>query len=138
MEKAVQHGDPETYHGRPENEDRGGDVLALGHEDVHRPRGQAGDARQHHSDRELLVHLYRVQPEETHGGVEEEGRLADQDDTGEEEDSGTDLDGVESVAEHHGREEDGDEGTGEDDAQCVRDVHEGDAGEGADEGEGPC
>ena len=133
MEEAVRHGYPQAYDGGPENEDLGGDVLALGHQDGHRPCGQAGSASQHHSDRELLVHLYRVQTEEARGSVEEEGRLADQDDAGEEEDTRTDLDVVESVAKHHGGEEDGDEGTGEDDAQGVWDVHEGDAGEGADE-----
>ena len=134
MEEAVGHGYPQAYDGGPENEDRGGDVLALGHEDGHRPCGQAGGASQHHSDRELLVHLYRT--EEARGSIEEEGRLADQDDAGEEEDTRTDLEGAESVAKHYGGEEDGDEGTGEDDAQGVRDVHEGDAGEGTDEGDG--
>ena len=71
--------------------------------------------------------------EETHRSVEYEGRSADQDNAREEEDTGTDLDRVESLVEHHDGEEDCDEGTGKDDAQGVRDVHEGDAGEGADE-----
>ena len=122
--------------GSPENENRGGDVLALGHEDVHGPGGQAGDARQHHSDREPLIDLYGVEMEDTHGRVEYEWRSTDQDDARQEEHTRTDLDRVESLVEHQDGEEDGDHGTGEDDAQGVRDVHEGDAGEGTDEGDG--
>ena len=81
-----------------------------------------------------LVRLYRVDRDvEKREGVKHEGRLTDQDDTREEEDPGNDLDYVEFVPQHDGREEDGDYGAGEDDAERVWDVHEGDAGEATDE-----
>ena len=102
-------------------------LLALGHQDVHRAACEAGGDGQHHSHRELVVGLLRVQVQDV--SLEEEGRLADQDNSGQEEDNGDDLDGVEFVIEHQGGEDDGDEGTGEDDAQGVRNIHEGDAGE---------
>ena len=63
VEEAVRHGDQEAEQSSPEDEDGGGDVLALGHEDVHHTPGQAGDDGQHHSYREPLIRLYWVELE---------------------------------------------------------------------------
>ena len=62
--------------------------------------------------------------------LEYEGRLAHEDHAGEQRGAGGDVDGAERVAEQQGREEDGDRGAGEDDAQGVGDRHQGHAGQG--------
>ena len=68
--------------------------------------------------------------------MEEERRFADEDDTKEQELSSDDLGDVDAVPEEDSGERNGDDGTGEDDAESVGDRHEGDTGEAGDEGEG--
>ena len=64
-------------------------------------------------------------------GLEDKRGLADEHNPGEERQPGHHLGDVDAVAEDEGREEDGDYGAGEDDAERVRDRHKGETGRGA-------
>ena len=85
VEEAVDDCDHEPKESGPEDQDRGGDVLALGHRDVPQSARDAGDDGQDNSYRELVISLQVL------SGVEEKGRLDDQCDPREEENTRQDL-----------------------------------------------
>ena len=130
VQELVHHGDDEADEGSPEDEDCCGDVLALGHQYIHYSSRHTGRDGEDHPHCAHLIRLYWVDVEmQTAESVEYEGRFADQDDSSEELESSTHVDGVKFVPQHDGGEEDGDQRAGEDDGERVRDIYQGDAGQ---------
>ena len=134
MKQPVKDGNDDADDGSPEDKDGCGDVLALGHQDVHYSCRHTGRDGEDHPHCVRLIRLYWVDVKlESIESVEYEGRFADQDDSSKELESSTHVDGVQFVPQHHGGEEDGDQRAGEDDGERVRNIYQGDRGQGTDE-----